>query len=111
MAQLARGKSASITTRRVCTCVHVCVCATPRPCAQAFMFAYSMRDKTHAYHRMEDNVPEDVKARRLREVHRSSSTDAPAATASQSPLGPQHLTRCATPRAGHCHVPPRVRGA
>jgi len=35
---------------------------------QAFMFAYSMRDKTHAYHRMEDNVPEDVKNRRLQEV-------------------------------------------
>lgn len=35
---------------------------------QAFMFAYSMRDKTHAYHRMADNVPEDVKARRLKEV-------------------------------------------
>jgi MiaB/RimO family radical SAM methylthiotransferase len=35
---------------------------------QAFMFAYSMRAKTHAYHKMEDNVPEEVKKRRLQEV-------------------------------------------
>lgn len=27
----------------------------------AFLFAYSMREKTHAYRRMQDNVPEDVK--------------------------------------------------
>lgn len=31
----------------------------------AFMFAYSMREKTHAHRRMQDNVPEDVKKRRL----------------------------------------------
>ena len=31
----------------------------------AFMFAYSMREKTHAHRRMKDNVPEDVKKRRL----------------------------------------------
>lgn len=35
---------------------------------QAFMFAYSMREKTFAHRRLEDNVPEDVKGRRLREV-------------------------------------------
>ncbi|CAK4083403.1 unnamed protein product [Aphanomyces euteiches] len=34
----------------------------------AFMFAYSMRAKTHAAHRMEDNVEESVKLRRLAEV-------------------------------------------
>ncbi|KAG9404362.1 CDK5 regulatory subunit associated protein 1 [Aphanomyces cochlioides] len=34
----------------------------------AFMFAYSMRAKTHAAHRMEDNVEEAVKLRRLAEV-------------------------------------------
>ncbi|XP_038078177.1 mitochondrial tRNA methylthiotransferase CDK5RAP1-like [Patiria miniata] len=34
----------------------------------AFLFAYSMRKKTHAYHRMQDDVPEEVKQRRLREV-------------------------------------------
>jgi tRNA A37 methylthiotransferase MiaB len=28
---------------------------------QAFMFAYSMREKTHAYRNYVDNVPEDVK--------------------------------------------------
>jgi len=35
---------------------------------QAFMFAYSLREKTHAHRVMEDNVPEEVKQRRLREV-------------------------------------------
>jgi len=35
---------------------------------QAFMFAYSMRGKTHAHRRMEDDVPDDVKQRRLEEV-------------------------------------------
>lgn len=35
---------------------------------QAFMFAYSMRGRTHAHRTMDDDVPEDVKQRRLREV-------------------------------------------
>ncbi|KAI2489429.1 Uncharacterized protein family UPF0004 [Fragilaria crotonensis] len=35
---------------------------------QAFMFAYSMRGKTHAHRSMEDDVPEDIKSRRLQEV-------------------------------------------
>jgi len=35
---------------------------------QAFMFAYSLRDKTHASHKMEDDVPLAVKNRRLQEV-------------------------------------------
>ena len=35
---------------------------------QAFMFAYSMRGKTHAHRTMQDDVPEDVKNRRLNEV-------------------------------------------
>ncbi|DAZ99009.1 TPA: hypothetical protein N0F65_011264 [Lagenidium giganteum] len=35
---------------------------------QAFMFAYSVRAGTHAAHRMEDDVPQDVKLRRLQEV-------------------------------------------
>eukprot|EP00899_Mesostigma_viride_P021881 jgi/Mesvir1/29695/Mv00929-RA.1 len=35
---------------------------------QAFMFAYSRRDKTHAARHLEDDVPEEVKQRRLREV-------------------------------------------
>lgn len=35
---------------------------------QAFMFAYSVRARTHAAHRMEDDVPADVKLRRLQEV-------------------------------------------
>lgn len=34
----------------------------------AYMFAYSMRDKTHAHHNYEDDVPEPVKQRRLAEL-------------------------------------------
>ena len=35
---------------------------------QAFLFAYSLREKTHAHRTMEDNVPEDVKQHRLRQL-------------------------------------------
>ncbi|KAJ3358376.1 CDK5 regulatory subunit associated protein 1 [Allomyces javanicus] len=35
---------------------------------QAFMFAYSMREKTYAHRHLEDNVPADVKSRRLAEI-------------------------------------------
>lgn len=34
----------------------------------AYMFAYSMREKTHAHRNYADNVPEDVKQRRLTEL-------------------------------------------
>jgi len=34
----------------------------------AFMFAYSLREKTHAHRSLKDDVPEDVKQRRLKEV-------------------------------------------
>jgi MiaB/RimO family radical SAM methylthiotransferase len=35
---------------------------------QAFMFAYSMRGKTHAHRKMQDDVPEEVKQARLQQV-------------------------------------------
>jgi MiaB/RimO family radical SAM methylthiotransferase len=35
---------------------------------QAFMFAYSMRGKTHAHRQFQDDVPEQVKSRRLQEI-------------------------------------------
>ena len=35
---------------------------------QAFMFAYSLRERTHAAHRLKDNVPEEEKLRRLQEI-------------------------------------------
>ena len=35
---------------------------------QAFMFAYSMREKTRAHRHMVDDVPQDVKLKRLKEV-------------------------------------------
>jgi MiaB/RimO family radical SAM methylthiotransferase len=34
----------------------------------AYMYAYSMREKTMAHRRYQDNVPEDVKQRRLRDI-------------------------------------------
>ena len=34
----------------------------------AFLFAYSMREKTHAHRNYEDNVPEEVKQRRLKQM-------------------------------------------
>ena len=35
---------------------------------QAFLFAYSLRERTHAAHNLEDDVPEEIKLRRLQEV-------------------------------------------
>lgn len=35
---------------------------------QAFLFAYSMREKTHANRTMDDNVPAQIKQRRLQEL-------------------------------------------
>lgn len=35
---------------------------------QAYMYAYSLRDRTHAAHRMEDDVSAAVKQRRLSEI-------------------------------------------
>ena len=35
---------------------------------QAFMFHYSLRDKTHAARHFEDDVPQEVKLRRLQEI-------------------------------------------
>ena len=35
---------------------------------QAFMFAYSLREKTHAARNLVDDVPHDVKLRRLQEI-------------------------------------------
>ena len=34
----------------------------------AFLFAYSMREKTHAHRRMQDNVPDEVKKERLQKM-------------------------------------------
>ncbi|KAJ1514623.1 CDK5 regulatory subunit associated protein 1 [Coelomomyces lativittatus] len=35
---------------------------------QAFMFSYSMREKTHAHRTMNDDVPQETKSRRLAEI-------------------------------------------
>jgi len=39
------------------------------------MFAYSMREKTHAHRRLTDDVPEAVKQRRLQEVASPNRTE------------------------------------
>lgn len=44
----------------------------------AYIFAYSMRDKTYAYHHLNDNVPQSIKIQRLIElnqVYRQLSTE------------------------------------
>lgn len=39
---------------------------------QAYQFAYSMRAKTHAHHKLTDDVPAEVKSERLAELIRVS---------------------------------------
>jgi len=34
----------------------------------AYLFAYSMRERTHAYHNLQDNVPEEIKKKRLNKM-------------------------------------------
>ena len=51
-----------------------CVAVLRLGISQAFMYAFSMRERTHAHHHFVDDVPEEIKMRRLREVrvHRCS---------------------------------------
>ncbi|KAJ2355554.1 hypothetical protein GGF43_002619 [Coemansia sp. RSA 2618] len=42
----------------------------------AFMFAYSMRERTHAHRKFQDDVPQDVKTRRLQEIIEAFHTTA-----------------------------------
>ncbi|XP_076208139.1 mitochondrial tRNA methylthiotransferase CDK5RAP1 [Aptenodytes patagonicus] len=54
-----------------------------------FLFAYSMRQKTRAYHRLQDDVPADIKKRRLEElitVFREEAARANEAMVGQSQL-------------------------
>ncbi|XP_037771680.1 mitochondrial tRNA methylthiotransferase CDK5RAP1 isoform X5 [Chelonia mydas] len=54
-----------------------------------FLFAYSMRQKTRAYHRLHDDVPAEVKRRRLEElisVFREEATRANGAMVGRSQL-------------------------
>ncbi|KAM9285125.1 mitochondrial tRNA methylthiotransferase CDK5RAP1 [Morus bassanus] len=54
-----------------------------------FLFAYSMRQKTRAYHRLQDDVPADTKKRRLEElitVFREEAAKANEAMVGQSQL-------------------------
>lgn len=54
-----------------------------------FLFAYSMRERTHAHRRMEDDVPEAVKQRRLREI--IDVFRAGALEANREQVGRRHL--------------------
>ena len=56
---------------------------------KAFMFAYSMREKTHAHRRLVDDVPEDVKSRRLQAVIETFTAGAKAANMEE--IGRHHL--------------------
>jgi len=56
---------------------------------KAFMFAYSLREKTHAHRRLRDDVPEAVKQRRLREVIDTYTQG--AKEANEAELGRAHL--------------------
>ncbi|XP_059165821.1 mitochondrial tRNA methylthiotransferase CDK5RAP1-like isoform X2 [Physella acuta] len=55
----------------------------------AFCFPYSMRQKTRAHHRLDDNVPKEVKNRRHMELHDRYRMHAEALHLSQ--VGQQHL--------------------
>ena len=59
---------------------------------QAFMFAYSLRERTHAARHLRDDVPEAVKQRRLQEV---------IATFRYSMLGCNKLNQQLLARARH----------
>ncbi|XP_049505938.1 mitochondrial tRNA methylthiotransferase CDK5RAP1 isoform X1 [Panthera uncia] len=70
-----------------------------------FLFAYSMRQKTRAYHRLKDDVPEEVKLRRLEElitVFREEATKANMASVgcTQLVLVEGHSKRSATDLCG-----------
>jgi tRNA A37 methylthiotransferase MiaB len=56
---------------------------------KAFMFAYSMREKTHAHRRLDDDVPESVKQGRLREV--IDEFNVGAREANEEDVGKEHL--------------------
>ena len=56
---------------------------------KAFMFAYSLREKTHAHRKLSDDVPEAVKKRRLREV--IEVFNAGAREANDEEVGRHHL--------------------
>ena len=53
------------------------------------MFAYSLREKTHAHRKLSDDVPEAVKKRRLREV--IEVFNAGAREANDEEVGRHHL--------------------
>jgi tRNA A37 methylthiotransferase MiaB len=56
---------------------------------QAFMFAYSMREKTPAHRKMQDDIPLDVKKRRLNEV--IQTFHAQLREKNKSEIGRRHL--------------------
>ncbi|RUS82227.1 hypothetical protein EGW08_010003 [Elysia chlorotica] len=55
----------------------------------AYCFPYSMRQKTRAYHRLEDNVPKEVKMKRHEELHATFRKHAEVRHMAQ--VGEKHL--------------------
>ena len=61
---------------------------------QAFMFAYSEREKTHAARHLPDDVPADVKSRRLQEI--IDTFRAGQLKQNEAEIGRTHLVRLTT---------------
>ncbi|KNC47790.1 CDK5 regulatory subunit-associated protein 1 [Thecamonas trahens ATCC 50062] len=57
--------------------------------SKAYMFAYSMRERTHAHRKLVDDVPEEVKKARLAEVIQTFQTNAAELHARES--GSRHV--------------------
>lgn len=62
----------------------------------AYLFAYSMREKTHAHRRMQDDVPADVKVRRLQEL--ISAFHEGALQRNQARIGQEYIVMVDGPR-------------
>ena len=74
----------------------------------AFCFAYSRRERTHAAHRLEDDVPPEVKARRLNELIAAFRSGARAALAQD--VGATHLLLIEGPARKSTPEAPLLRG-
>lgn len=75
---------------------------------QAFMFAYSKRDRTHAAYKLNDDVPEEVKQRRLREV--IEAYRACAAEGNKAEIGKVHLVLVEGLGKRHSDTNPELTG-
>jgi tRNA A37 methylthiotransferase MiaB len=75
---------------------------------QAYMFAYSLRERTHAAYHLQDDVPEAVKQRRLQEVIATFREGAAARNAAE--VGRLHLVLVEGPARRSSAEVPQVSG-